>query len=88
MANTLWRSCGGLLIWDYGLTGSLHPASDTCSVSFRYWLACVISNAIRREVCKGRLRSNCFLEMRNLEGLAVRDPTGNIPRLDEIEEIR
>ena len=81
--EVLWRT----LIWDYGLTGSLHPASDACGVSFRYWLAFIICNAIRHEVRKGRVRSNCFLEMQNLEGLAVRDPRGNIPRLDEIQEI-
>ncbi|KAF7509577.1 hypothetical protein GJ744_007615 [Endocarpon pusillum] len=81
--EVLWRT----LIWDYAHTGSLHPASDACGVSFRYWLAITICNAIRREVCKGRLRSNCSFEMRNLEELAVGDPTGNIPRLHEIEEI-
>jgi Heterokaryon incompatibility protein (HET) len=78
--EVLWRT----LIWDFGLSGNQHPASDDCSKSFRFWLLLHICKSIQEKVRTGTSRSECLLSMNKLVELALSDSTGLIPRLCEI----
>jgi hypothetical protein len=82
-AEVLWRT----LIWDFGITRPIHPASTQCEDSFHYWLLNKICATVRKNVRAGTKRSDCFRAMENLVQVAMKDPTEIIPHLVDTEEI-